>query len=246
MKAMIFAAGLGTRLKPITDNIPKALVEVRGITLLEHVVTKLITYGFDEIIINVHHHAQKVIDFVRLKNNFNIRIEFSDESDCLLDTGGGLKKASWFFNDNKPFLVHNVDVISDLDLENFYCSHVQSNALATLAVRNRPPQRYFLFDSDLNVCGWENLKTSEKIISRNSTPPMHALAFSGIHVISPQIFELMQETGKFSIVNVYLRLSTYHQIKGYLHDSGYWMDLGKPESIPQAEQILKCNHSTDD
>lgn len=243
MKAMIFAAGLGTRLKPITDNIPKALVQVGGVALLEHVIIKLIMQGFDEIIINVHHHAQKIIEFLKSKNNFNVRIEISDESELLLDTGGGLKKASWFFNDGKPFLVHNVDIISDLDLENFYCSHIQSNALATIAVRNRPPQRYFLFDNDMNVCGWENLSTNEKIISRNSTEPMCSLAFSGIHVISPQIFELMQETGKFSIVNVYLRLSTYHNIKGYCHDTGYWIDLGKPQSIAEAEEILKRNNS---
>jgi N-acetyl-alpha-D-muramate 1-phosphate uridylyltransferase len=246
MKAMIFAAGLGTRLKPITDTIPKALLQVGGITLLEHIITKLIMHGFDEIIVNVHHHSRKIIEFLKSKNNFNIHIEISDESDELLDTGGGLKKASWFFNDSKPFLVHNVDIISDLDLENFYCSHLQSNALATLAVRNRPPQRYFLFDSAMNVCGWENLNTNEKIISRNSTHPLHSLAFSGIHVISPQIFELMQESGKFSIVNVYLRLSTYHNIKGYLHDTGYWIDLGKPQFIREAEDILKRNNSIND
>ncbi|MFH0865414.1 MAG: nucleotidyltransferase family protein [Bacteroidota bacterium] len=243
MKAMIFAAGLGTRLKPITDSIPKALVQVGGITLLEHVIAKLVMHGFDDIIINVHHHAQKITEFLRSKNNFNIHIEISDESDMLLDTGGGLKKASWFFNDGRPFLVHNVDIISDIDFENFYCSHVQSNALATIAVRNRPPQRYFLFDSGMNICGWENLNTNEKIISRSSTSPMLSLAFSGIHVISPQIFELLQETGKFSIVDVYLRLSTYHDIKGYLHDTGYWIDAGKPQSIHEAENILKRNNS---
>jgi N-acetyl-alpha-D-muramate 1-phosphate uridylyltransferase len=243
MKAMIFAAGLGTRLKPITDTIPKALVPVCGIPLLEHVITKLVMHGFDEIIINVHHHAQKIIDFLKLKNNFNIRIEISDESDLLLDTGGGLKKASWFFDDGQPFLVHNVDIMSGLDLENFFESHMHSNALATLAVRHRPPQRYFLFDSNMNMCGWENRNTDEKIISRYSPTPMDSLAFSGIHVISPQIFELIHETGKFSIVNVYLRLSTYHTIKAYLHDAGFWIDLGKQQSINEAEDYLKRNDS---
>jgi N-acetyl-alpha-D-muramate 1-phosphate uridylyltransferase len=243
MKAMIFAAGLGTRLKPITDTIPKALVQVGGITLLEHIITRIVMHGFDEIIVNVHHHAQKIVDFLKSKNNFNSRIEISDERDMLLDTGGGLKKASWFFNDGKPFLVHNVDVISDIDLKNLYYSHMQSSALATIAVRNRLTQRYFLFDSNMNMCGWENRNTHEIINSRNSIDPPLPLAFSGIHVISPRIFELLHETGNFSMVDAYLNLSTYHNIKGYRHDSGYWIDLGKPQSIPETEKIVKLNNS---
>lgn len=239
MKAMIFAAGLGTRLKPLTDNIPKALVQLEGIPLLEHVITKLITIGINEVIINVHHHAEKIIDFLKSKNNFNIRIEISNEIDLLLDTGGGLKKAAWFFNDGHPFLVHNVDVISDIDLENLYISHIQSNALATIAVRNRPTNRYFLFDSNLNLGGWENRASGEKRITKKSSEKMTPLAFSGIQIISPRIFDLMTEDGKFSITNTYLSLSTYNIIKGYRHDTGSWIDMGKPQSIAEAEILLK-------
>ena len=139
MKAMIYAAGLGTRLKPLTDSKPKALIEIHGIPLIEIVLNKLIRAGYDEIIINVHHHAEQVIDFIKQHDNFGIRIEFSDERGLLLETGGGLKKASWFFNDLKPFLVHNVDVLSDIDLKDMYDCHVKNDALATLA---RSHKRY--------------------------------------------------------------------------------------------------------
>jgi len=236
MKAMIFAAGLGTRLKPLTDFKPKALVEVNGITLLEHAIMKLQHFGINEIIINVHHFSNQIIDFLKRKNNFGIHIEISDESDQLLDTGGGLKKASWFFKDNNPLLVYNVDVISDIDLDCMLRSHVQSGALATLAVRQRETSRYFLFNDDMNLCGWKNKKTNEQIISRNSSGNLIPLAFSGIHVVSPQLFKLMNENGKFSITEVYTRLSTYHDIKGFQHDTDFWIDLGKPESIEEAER----------
>ena len=243
MKAMIFAAGLGTRLKPITDNIPKALVTVNGIPLLEHVIIKLAFSGFNEIIVNTHHFHEKIINFLQEKKYFGIQIKISDESDKLLDTGGGLKKASWFFSDNKPFLVYNVDVISDIDLNNLYYSHICSNAIATIAVRERQTQRYFLFNENMNLCGWKNLKTNEQIISRNSSENLIPLAFSGIHVINPRIFELIHEEGKFSMTDIYLRLSTYHEIIGYQHNSGFWFDLGKPENISEAENILKRNDS---
>lgn len=246
MKALIFAAGLGTRLKPITDSLPKALLQIGGIPLLEHIIAKLLINGFNEIVINVHHHAHMIRNFLKEKNNFNIRIDISDESDMLLDTGGGLRKVSWFFSDNKPFLVHNVDVISDIDLGNLYCSHTQSNALATIAVRNRATQRYFLFDGNMNLCGWENRTRNERIISRTSSSELNPLAFSGIHVISPGIFEFMEENKKYSMTDVYLKLSTYHCIKGYPHNNGYWMDLGKPQNIDAAEDLLKFHTNTDE
>ncbi|MFA4851294.1 MAG: nucleotidyltransferase family protein [Bacteroidales bacterium] len=241
MKAMIFAAGLGTRLKPITDNKPKALVEVNGKPLLEHVISRLQKYGYSDIIINIHHFAEQIKDFLKHKNNFGIHIEISDESDELLDTGGGLKKALWFFNDGMPFLVHNVDVLSDVDLESFYQSHIQSNSIATLAVRQRKTSRYFLFDDMLSLCGWKNTNTGEIKISKGNSDALIPLAFSGIQVLSPEIFELINETGKFSMIDVYLRLATYNRITGFRHNTGYWYDLGKPDSIRDAEYILYKN-----
>jgi NDP-sugar pyrophosphorylase family protein len=243
MKAMIFAAGLGTRLKPITDFKPKALVEVNGITLLEHTINRILLNGFNEIIINVHHFSDQIISFLKQRNNFGIRMEISDESGQLLDTGGGLKKAGWFFNDNEPFLVHNVDVISDIDLECMYQSHVQSNALATLAVRQRETSRYFLFNDEFKLCGWKNKKTGETKISSVNADSLISLAFSGIQVLDQSIFELITETGKFSMIDVYLRLSTYHKIIGFRHDNDYWIDLGKPDSLKEAENILNRDSS---
>jgi N-acetyl-alpha-D-muramate 1-phosphate uridylyltransferase len=241
MKAMIFAAGLGTRLKPITDHMPKALVEVNGITLLEHTIRKLQDFGIREILVNVHHFSEQIISFLKNKNNFGIRIEISDESGQLLDTGGGLKKAEWFFHDNEAVLLHNVDVISDIDLESLCQSHVQSNALATLAVRHRDTSRYFLFNDDSRLCGWENRKTGEKKLTASFTSAVVPLAFSGIQVISRPFLDLISESGKFSMTDVYLRLSAYHPIFGYIHDYGNWIDLGKAESLAEAEDILRRN-----
>jgi len=241
MKAMIFAAGLGTRLKPLTNLRPKALVEVNGKPMLEHTINKLQQYGCSDIIINVHHFAEQIKDLLTYKNNFGIHIEISDESDQLLDTGGGLKKASWFFNDGMPFLVHNVDVLSDINLEILYQSHIQNHSVATLAVKQRETSRYFLFDEQLNLCGWRNNKTDEIKISRGNPDVLIPLAFSGIQILSPEIFELINETGKFSMIDVYLRLATYNRITGFRQDTGYWYDLGKPDSIRDAEYILYKN-----
>jgi MurNAc alpha-1-phosphate uridylyltransferase len=241
MKAFILAAGLGTRLKPLSDNKPKALVEVNGIPLLEHLICKLQNIGINEIIINTHHFAEQVKSFLKQKNNFGIHIEISDESEQLLDTGGGLKKAAWFFNDNKPFLVHNVDVLSNVDLNLLYNTHAQSCSLATLAVRDRNTSRYFLFNDKNELCGWKNTKTAEIKYSRNYSQELVPLAFSGIHIINPQLFELMNETGKFSMIDVYLRLSTYNKISAFRHDKDFWLDMGKPESIEEASMFLKTN-----
>lgn len=238
MKAMIFAAGKGTRLKPLTDSIPKALVEINGTPMLEIVIHKLIKSGVHEIIINVHHLANQIIDFLNTKNNFGIRIEISHEKDQLLDTGGGLKKAAWFFDDNKPFIVHNVDVISNIDLNEILEYHKKNNALATLAVRNRISSRYFLFNGKNHLCGWENTKTGETInnaANQESTP----LAFSGIHVIHPKIFNLMDDAAKFSIVKSYLKLSRQFPVLAYKHDQDYWFDIGKPENLTNASMFLK-------
>jgi NDP-sugar pyrophosphorylase family protein len=238
MKAMIFAAGLGTRLKPLTDNKPKALVEVNGKTLLEHTIQKLIQSGVSEIIINVHAFANQIIDFIKLNNNFGIHIEISDETGLLLDTGGGLKKAAWFFDDNKPFILHNVDIISDIDLNQMYQQHIASNCLATLAMDNRETNRYFLLNQNLELCGWENSKTKVKIISKSGKISFK-LAFSGIHVISHSIFAHFENDHIFSITSKYLELSKKHKIMAYQPNNTYWFDVGKTNDLAKAEQFLK-------
>ncbi len=237
MKAMIFAAGLGTRLHPITNNIPKALVRVNGKTLLEIVITKIVQAGITDIIINVHHFAQQVIDFVSENNNFGVDIRFSDETAQLLDTGGGLKKASWFLNGDEPFLVYNVDVLSDINLADFIKYHKNHKALATLAVRKRETSRYLLFDRDFTLCAWENVKTGEKKIARDKSD-LKPFAFSGIHIIQPAIFNLINETGRFSIIDVYLKLAKEHRILGYDHTQTQWLDLGRIENLKEAESFL--------
>ena len=238
MKAMILAAGLGTRLRPLTNSKPKALIEINKIPLLEIVIKRLKLYDFNEIIINVHHFADQIIGFLKEKNNFSIDIRVSDETDLLLSTGGGLKKASWFFNDNKPFLIHNVDILSDINLKQFYEAHINSEALATLAVRNRQSSRYLLFDNDNNLCGWKNTKTNDVKIAKQSKSDLIPLAFSGLHIINPSIFDLMPEQCVFSMIDVYLNLAANYSIKEFNHDSSMWIDIGTKESLIGAGKIL--------
>ncbi|HSN49637.1 MAG TPA: nucleotidyltransferase family protein, partial [Bacteroidales bacterium] len=227
MKAMILAAGLGTRLRPVTEHIPKALVMVNGMTLLEHAVTHLKQYGIDQVIINVHHFADQVIEFVIKKKSFGIQISFSDEREALLETGGGLKKAAWFFNDGQPFLVRNVDVISDLDLKSLLNYHLASGSMATLVVRSRETSRYFLFDKDNRLRGWTNLKTGEKKWVAGPDPQSKLLAFSGIQILDPAVFPLITETGSFSVTDLYLRLAVTQKITGYMDEHSQWKDIGK-------------------
>jgi len=241
MKAMIFAAGLGTRLRPITNHIPKALAPVNGIPMLEIVIRRLINYGFNEIIVNVHHFADKVIEFLDNKDRFGINLQISDERDELLDTGGGLIKASWYFDDGQPFLVHNVDTLTDIDLLDYYQYHQKNDALASLLVRHRPGSRYFLFDQSKRLCGWENVVTNERIISRKQAAHLEQIAFSCLHVIDPKIFDLMEEEGCFSIIDVYLRLAKNHKIMGFLDDASYWLDIGTPEKLKRAEHDIDIN-----
>jgi N-acetyl-alpha-D-muramate 1-phosphate uridylyltransferase len=226
MKAMILAAGLGTRLKPFTDSHPKALYVVEGKTLLEHAVTHLRSAGVTEIIINVHHFADQIIDFIYLHDNFGLIISVSDETGELLDTGGGLKKASWFFKGCDCLIIRNVDIISDLDLKRMTASHLNSGALATLAVRDRITSRYFLFDERMNLCGWKNMKTGEQIIARESS--FHRpFAFSGIQILDPALIPMISEVGKFSLTGLYLRLAATQTIAGYLEDGVVWKDMGR-------------------
>ena len=242
MKATILAAGLGTRLRPLTDDRPKALVEVAGRTLLEITIARLREFGVREIIVNVHHFAGMIVECLRARNNFGMRIEISEEG-SLLDTGGGLKKAAWFFREEgpaaAPFILHNVDVISTIDLRRMLEFHTQNQALATLAVQRRQTSRYLLFDGQMQLCGRRLVKERKTELVRPS-PRFEEVAFSGIHVISPRFLEMMSEVGAFSIVQTYLRLAgAGEKIVAYRADGDYWRDLGKPESVASAAEDLK-------
>lgn len=240
MKAMIFAAGKGTRLKPLTDNTPKALVKVNGTPMLEIIIKKLIKKGVNEIIINVHYLAYQIIDFLESKNNFGVRIEISHEKEELLDTGGGLKKAEWFFDNDKPFILHNVDIISDIDLFEMLRFHESNKSFVTLAVRKRESSRYFLFNEENELCGWENIKSSKRIISTQNNN-LSQYAFSGIHIINPEIFKFLKKDGSFSIVPFYIELSKTNLIQAYNHNNDYWFDIGDKKKLEIAEKFLKEN-----
>jgi len=242
MKAMILAAGLGTRLRPLTDDRPKALVEVAGRTLLEITLSRLRTFGIREVIVNVHHFADMVVEYLKRNGNFGMRIEVSRE-ETLLDTGGGLKKTAWFFLENsgdadESFVLHNVDVISTIDLERMAQSHREKNALATLAVQDRETSRYLLFDEKDQLCGRRMGRDGALEMARPARET-RALAFSGVHVISPRLLSNMTEQGAFSIVSSYLRLAGQgEKIVAFRADEYYWRDLGRPENLAPAEQDL--------
>jgi NDP-sugar pyrophosphorylase family protein len=243
MKAMILAAGLGTRLRPLTDDRPKALVEIAGRTLLEITLTRLRSFGVREVIINVHHFADMILAYLKTNDNFGMRIEVSRE-EILLDTGGGLKKAAWFFLEGsrgveEPFILHNVDVISTVDLRRVMQFHIENQALATLAVQDRETARYLLFDEKSQLCGRRSGRTGKPELVRSS-PQATALAFCGIHVISPRLLTMLTEEGMFSIITSYLRLAAQgEKILGFRADEYYWRDLGKPENVVQAAEDLK-------
>jgi NDP-sugar pyrophosphorylase family protein len=239
MKAMIFAAGLGTRLQNETAAKPKALVEIGGKPLLQHAVEKLKNEGITEIVINVHHFSELVISFLK-KNDFGIPIHISDETKKLLDTGGGLKKAAHYFVGNEPILIYNVDILSSLKLQILIDEHLKSGALVTLAVRKRETQRYYKFDSEMNLTGWLNKKTGEtKISVPGKFESATEMAYSGFHVIQPEIFSLMPETDRFSVTDFYLEMAKTHVIKGFTDDSDLWMDVGKPEQLEEARKKFK-------
>jgi len=240
---MIFAAGLGTRLKPLTDTIPKALIPIGGKPLLEHVVLKLKAAGFNEIIVNVHHFPDQMIDFLKANNSFGIRIEVSDERDLLLDTGGGIRNVEWFFDDNKPFLVHNVDILSNLDLNVLYNEHLASNSMATLVVSKRDTFRYLLFNGNNRLCGWINEKTGEtKPVRFDNILNFNKLAFAGIQVLSPAVFELMKNSDmRFPIMDFYLSNAQNQVIKGFTPIDFNMLDVGKLDVLDKAEQFIKTS-----
>jgi NDP-sugar pyrophosphorylase family protein len=243
MKAMVLAAGLGTRLRPLTNDRPKALVEVAGHTLLEITLLRLRSFDIRDVIINVHHFADMVLDYLKTHQNFGMRIEVSRE-DVLLDTGGGLKKAGHFFledsaHPDEPFILHNVDVISTIDLRRMVQFHTENQALATLAVQDRKTSRYLLFDEQLQLRGRRAGRDGEPELIGPSTHTQ-ALAFAGIHVISPRLIPKLIEDGPFSVVNSYLRLAGQgEKVLGFRADEYYWRDLGRPEDLKQAARDLE-------
>ncbi len=274
MIAMILAAGLGTRLKPHTDTRPKALMQVGGKTMLQRVSEKLISSGVTDIVINIHHHEQQMRSFIDSMKYPGVRFHISDETALLLDTGGGIKKAWPLLRGEHPFIVYNIDILCDVDLNKMLEAHQRKGVLATLAVSDRTATRYLLWKNGL-LCGWENASTGETIVcntpshndpqaqdgikgsgkhtdgnarsqsahhqSTTNITPGQAIhsgierkAFSGIHVIEPAMIELMNETGVFSIKDVYLRLASTHPIACFQHDHHAWIDIGTPEKLDHA------------
>jgi N-acetyl-alpha-D-muramate 1-phosphate uridylyltransferase len=236
MKAMIFAAGLGKRLGRITQNIPKALVEINGKTALQIAVERCSSFGFEDIIINVHHFADMVEDEVARLNNIGFRISVSDERNMLLENGGGLYKAKGFFDKN-PFLLYNVDIISDFDLSALYRLHIEKKCLATLAVRNRPGKRFLLIDNQGQLRGWRNISTGEQILAGGNNEELTEIAFSSMHIAEPEIFNYMTE-GIYTMIDIYLRLAAEHPIYTLQQDEGYWVDVGTPESLDYVRKLL--------
>jgi NDP-sugar pyrophosphorylase family protein len=239
LKAMILAAGLGSRLKPWTDHHPKALATVNGKSLLQRNIEYLQQYGIQEVVVNVHHFADQIIDAIEANNGWGSKIIISDETDEVLETGGGFLKAAPFLQGNNPIVLMNVDILTELNLEAMIGYHQDKKPLVTLATTNRETSRYFLFDEGNNLCGWRNVKTGEEK-PRNGINGFQKTqaAFSGIHIIEPRIFSLLKLQGKFSMVDVYLDLMKDHTIKSFDHSENRFIDVGKPESIEKAEVMF--------
>jgi len=234
-KAILFAAGLGTRLKPFTDNHPKALAVVNGKPLLQRNIEYLKSFGITDFVINVHHFADQITDFLNSNENFGVNIQISDESDEVLETGGGLVKAKDLLR-NEPFLVMNVDILTDLNISDLMKFHSENQPLVTLAVSDRESSRKLLFEENGELKGWKNLNSGEKIIA--SENPLTEKAFSGIHIINPNIFEKMPTSGKFSIMTTYMELMKTEKILGFDHSGGILVDVGRPESVLEAEKYF--------
>lgn len=234
-RAMILAAGLGTRFKPWTDRHPKALALVNGKSLLQRNIEYLQRYGIFEVVVNVHHFAGQIREVLSVNKGWGSQITISDETEQVLETGGGLKKAELYLGE-QPFVLMNVDILTDLDLSALIMDHFQHRPLATLAVTDRQTSRYFLFDDQQELVGWRNAVTGQERIARPE--PGSPKAFSGIHVIDPAIFPLIREEGKFSIVDLYLELATSYAIRGYDHSNSRLIDVGKPDSVAKAEALF--------
>lgn len=242
-QAMIFAAGLGTRLKPLTDTMPKALVRIGGEPLIKHVILRLKEAGFQRIVVNVHHFAQQIIDYLEENEHFGLDIRISDETEQLLETGGGIKKARDLFDPHSPVLIHNVDILSNVDLTAFYDHACSSGAEATLLVSERQTKRYLLFDDKYRLVGWTNKETGEVKSPHNwvkdDLQSLQMLAFSGIHVFSPALFPMMDQwPDRFPIIDFYLNTCATHPLSGYVADNLRMIDVGKLDSLQQAEEFL--------
>ena len=239
-KAMLFAAGLGTRLGKLTSNTPKALIKVNNKTLLEYALDYLKKYGVTDVIINIHHFPEQIISHVnKIKPDLNI--SFSKEKK-LLETGGGLLKAKHFFNNTNDFILYNTDIYTSLDLNKMKETHLKQKPLASLAVRKRNTSRYLLFDKNMQMKAWENINTREKIICKNTNyNELSAYAFSGIHIVNSNIFDLLKEyeNTKFSITNAYTKLACKYKINGFIDNSHTWIDAGKPETLEKLKQLTK-------
>lgn len=236
--AMILAAGMGSRLKPWTDFHPKALAMVNGKSLLQRNIEYLQQFGITKVVVNVHHYADQIYHAIQENEGWGSSIIFSDEKEELLETGGGLLKASPLFQNASPIVLMNADILTDLDLTAAIKYHKEQGSLATLATTDRETSRYFLFDEKNNLCGWRNVKTGEEKLARPLTGQEMQKAFSGIHVIESRIFNLITLKGKFSIVDVYLDLMKDHAIKAFDHSNGKLIDVGKPESVAKAELMF--------
>lgn len=242
-QAMIFAAGLGTRLKPLTDTMPKALVRIGGEPLIKHVILRLKDAGFKRIVVNVHHFAQQIIDYLEENEHFGLDIRISDETEQLLETGGGIKKARVLFDPHSPVLIHNVDIFSNVDLKAFYDHACTSGAEATLLVSERQTKRYLLFDDKYRLVGWTNKETGEVKSPHNwvkdELQSLQMLAFSGIHVFSSALFPMMDQwPDRFPIIDFYLKACATHPLSGYVADNLRMIDVGKLDSLQQAEEFL--------
>jgi NDP-sugar pyrophosphorylase family protein len=239
MRAMILAAGLGTRLQPLTDSIPKALLKLNEKPLIYHVIQKLKYSDVNKLIINVHHHADQIINYIKDHNYFNMTIEISNEQD-LLDTGGGLKKASYFFDDGRPFILHNVDVISSINLKHMVEYHIDKDNMVTLAVKQRKTSRYLLFDAKDQLIGWQSIADSDTRICRAYDGDLNELSFLGIHIISPEIFKSFPEKPVFSIIDAYLNMCAENMAIGAFHcNEEDWFDLGRQQNFLAAENYMQ-------
>jgi NDP-sugar pyrophosphorylase family protein len=237
MKAFILAAGLGTRLFPYTSDRPKALVVLKGKTLLERAIRKVSELDVSEIIVNIHHFGDQIINFLLENKNFGLPVTISDEREKLLDTGGAILKARPLLGEKEPFLLYNVDVLSTVNLSDLLLFHNNKDGLATLSVRNRQTNRYLLFNQEMLLSGWRNIRSGEEILSRPDED-LKDFAFSGIQIVRPEIFPLITESGKFSLIQMYLRLAKTDAIYGYFDASELWMDLGKPDQLEEAKKIM--------
>jgi NDP-sugar pyrophosphorylase family protein len=239
MDAMILAAGLGTRLRPLTDRTPKALIPVGGVPILERVVSRLVRAGADRIVINLHHLGDAIREFVAAKRNFGVEVVFSDESDALLETGGGLLRAAPCLGRDAPFFLHNGDILTDLPLDRMYAEHLESGAISTLAVMEKPSSRQLLFD-EIGLLGREDRGKDLRLEARPAVGPVRPLGFGGVHVISPGLLDRITESGAFSILDTYLRLAAEgERIRPFRIDSALWIDIGKPDQLAAAEARME-------